>query len=81
MDKDMAESYKREAARLMREAASYIEREPEKSVWRAVDAIGMVSMVLDAAQRGNVVGITMPTGRGYQLIKAEPPTVKVRKVK
>jgi hypothetical protein len=67
---------------LLREAAGYIEcGEADKSVWRAVDAIGMVSMVLDAAQRGNVVGITMPTGRGYQLIKTEPPTVKVRKVK
>jgi hypothetical protein len=81
MNKDMRELFRREAARLLREAAHYAESEPGKSVWRAVDAVGILTDMLDAWQKGTLVGVTMPTGRGYRIVQAEAPQVRVRRVR
>jgi hypothetical protein len=67
------EILKSEAVKLLRDAISYIESgSPEKAVWRAVDGIGMLACMIDGWQKGGHVGLAIPTGRGFQLIKDTP---------
>lgn len=80
MDKNK-EILKSEAVKLLRDAISHIEQgSPEKAVWRAVDGIGMLACMIDGWQKGGHVGLAIPTGRGYQLIKDKPSESRVQVV-
>lgn len=77
-DKDM---FRRASSHLLREAAGLIDSgDPAKALWRVVDAAGMLSDVLDAWKKRDHIGAGIPTGRGYQIVQATAPEVKVRKV-
>lgn len=81
MDKFELGEYQRRASALLHEAAALVDKgELEESVWRIVDAAGALATGLEAWQQGQLVGVTLPTGRGFRVVQSESSDAKVRDI-
>lgn len=82
MSKEDREVYRTMVRELLEECLHYLDVGSDGHLpWRLVDAAGLMADAMDAWQHGNTGGVTMPTGRGYQLVQARAPEVKVRRVR
>lgn len=82
MTDDDKAAYRREVRSLLVECLHYMDAGSDGHLpWRLVDAAGMMADLMGAWQQGNVGGVTLPTGRGYQLQQAKAPSVNVKRVK
>lgn len=70
-----------EAVQLLEEALTSVRaRNHEKALWRIADAAGLLCKACGFFQKGNVVGVTVPTGRGYKVVEGAAAKSRVRKV-
>jgi hypothetical protein len=64
-----------EVSRLLRQSMDilYAGHMPEALVWRLVDAAGLVAGALENHQRAGLIGLAVPTGRGFRLLAGGKP--------